>query len=140
MIIQQPQAFLSLWIVTLETNERVAIAEYLRQGKRVYEPYQLDVHDEQQLASLFGPSNTGEHKINDTITISEHEHKCTGEVIYVLPPGKASSSRKNSSRSYHSLQGKTHNSDLTSRYLVDCHDGFPHIVNQSQVLESPEES
>src|SRR5690348_15754635 len=30
----QPQAFLSLWIITLETNERISIVEFLRNGER----------------------------------------------------------------------------------------------------------
>src|SRR6266704_6027654 len=49
----QPQTFLSLWILTMETDERIAIAEYIRNGQRVYEQYELDVRDEQQLVKLF---------------------------------------------------------------------------------------
>ncbi|HEY4387379.1 MAG TPA: hypothetical protein VGN34_23235, partial [Ktedonobacteraceae bacterium] len=105
-VIQQPQEFLSLWIITIETDERVAIAEYIRHGERVYEHYQLNTHDEQQLASLFGPMHTGEYKVGDTITIAEHDRRCTGEIIYILPPGKAIASRKNSARGYHTIQGK----------------------------------
>ena len=41
----QPQEFLSLWIITLETDERIAIAEYIRNGQRVYEHYELDMDD-----------------------------------------------------------------------------------------------
>ena len=41
----QPQAFLSLWIITLETDERIAIAEYLRNGQRIYEHYEINRDD-----------------------------------------------------------------------------------------------
>ena len=37
----QPQVFLSLWIITLETDERVPITESIRQGQRVYETLHL---------------------------------------------------------------------------------------------------
>jgi len=37
----QPQPFLSLWIITLETNERIPVIESIRDGQRVYKPYQL---------------------------------------------------------------------------------------------------
>ena len=38
----------------MESDERIAIAEYIKDGRRVYEPYKLDVNDKQQLAKLFG--------------------------------------------------------------------------------------
>jgi len=47
----QPQAFLSLWIITLETDERIPIIESIRNGQRVYEHYQFD-GDDGQLAKL----------------------------------------------------------------------------------------
>src|SRR6266704_7220813 len=50
----QPQEFLSLWILTMETDERIAIAEYIRNGQRVYEHYEFDRDDGQYLAKLFG--------------------------------------------------------------------------------------
>src|SRR5713101_2875449 len=55
----QPQAFLSLWVITLETDERIPIIESIRNGQRVYEHYQFDRDDGQQLAKLFGPVNEG---------------------------------------------------------------------------------
>jgi hypothetical protein len=130
----RPQSFLSLWVITMETDERIAIAEYLKNGQRVYEHYELDSTDEKQLAALFGPMQTGEYQLGNTITIGERERQYTGEIIYILPPGKAIAGRKNSSRGYHTIAGKSYVNDVSSRYLVDCHDGFPHIVNQSQVV------
>ncbi len=130
----QPQAFMSLWIITMETDERIAIAEYLRNGQRVYEHYELDVNDEQQLAGLFGPAHTGEYQPGDTVTIEERERKCSGEIIYVLSPGKALMRRTSSARGYHTIAGKAYTNDVAARYLVNCHDGFPHIVSQSQII------
>jgi hypothetical protein len=130
----QPQAFLSLWIITLETDERVSIAEYLRDGQRTYEHYALDVNNKEQLKQLFGPAQTGEYQQGDTVTIEEREHKCTGEIIYVLSPGKALANRRSSSRGYHTIAGKSYTNDVSARYLVDCHDGFPHVVSQSQII------
>src|SRR5258708_8657582 len=51
----QPQAFLSLWVITLETDERIPIVESIRNGQRVYEHYRFDAADDQQLAKLFRP-------------------------------------------------------------------------------------
>lgn len=130
----QPQAFLSLWILTMETYERVAIAEYIRDGQRVYEPYELDVRDEQQLAQLFGPIHTGEHQRGETVTVEERERKCTGEIVYILPPVKALTNRKHAAKGEQSSSGKAYANDVLSRYLLDCHDGFPHVVNQSQII------
>src|SRR5579864_8561890 len=64
----QPQAFLSLWIITLETDERIPIIESIRNGQRVYEHYQFDGDDGEQLARLFGPVNEGQYHLGDTIT------------------------------------------------------------------------
>ena len=130
----QPQEFLSLWILTMETDERIAIAEYIRNGQRVYEHYEYDLNDGQQLAKLFGPVHKGEYQLGDTVTIEEHERKCTGEIIYIIPPGKALTSRKYPSRGYHTILGKAYTNDVSSRYIIDCNDGFPHVVNQSQVI------
>lgn len=135
----QPQKFSSLWIITLETRERVAIAEYIRNGQRVYEPYECNTDDEQYLAKLFGPVHIGEYHIGDTITVEEHEHRYTGEIIYILPPSKASAHRKYPSRGRHTILGKVYTNDLSSRYIVDCHDGFPHVVNQWQVISETSE-
>ncbi|HYU71467.1 MAG TPA: hypothetical protein VEL31_02200 [Ktedonobacteraceae bacterium] len=130
----RPQPFLSLWVLTMETDERIAIAEYLRNGQRIYEHYEFDRDDEEQLAALFGPLQPGEYRLGDIITIEEREQKHTGEIIYILPPGKALANRKNASRGYHTIAGKPYTNDVSSRYLVDCHDGFPHIISQSQVV------
>ena len=130
----QPQAFLSLWILTMETNERIAIAEYIKNGQRVYEHYEYNAEDGQQLTQLFGPLQTGEYSLGDRVTIEEHEQKCTGEIIYILPPGKVSTTRIHPSRGRHTILGKTYTNDTSSRYVVACNDGFPHIINQSQVV------
>jgi hypothetical protein len=131
----QPQAFLSLWIITLETDERIPIIESIRNGQRVYEHYQFDGDDGQQLARLFGPVNEGQYHLGDTITIRERERQYTGEIIYIIPPGKTFTSRKSISRGYHTVAGTAYTNDVVSRYLVDCKDGFPHIVHQSQVIQ-----
>jgi hypothetical protein len=130
----QPQAFLSFWIITLETDVRIPIIESIKNGQRVYEHYQFDGADRQQLARLFGPVNEGEYHLGDTVTIKEREHQYTGEIIYIIPPGKVFASRKSASRGYHTIAGTAYTNDVASRYLVDCNDGFPHIVHQSQVI------
>ncbi len=131
----QPQEFLSLWVLTMETtNERVAIAEYIRDGQRVYEHYVYNRNDKQQLATLFGPIQKGEYRQGDMVTIEEREQKYTGEIVYILPPGKVSTTRTHPSRGHHTILGKTFTNDVSARYVVACDDGFPHIVNQSQVV------
>jgi hypothetical protein len=137
--VAQPQEFLSLWIITLETDERVAVAEFIRNGQRVYEHYTFDRSNEHCLAKLFGPAYTGEYQLGDTVTIKEREHRHTGEIIYILPPGKASVQRKSSSRARHTISGKAYMNDDASRYIVDCNDGFPHVVNQWQVISEADE-
>jgi hypothetical protein len=127
----QPQAFLSLWIITLETDERIPIIESIRNGQRVYEHYQLDRDDGQQLAKLFGPANEGEYHLGDRVTIKERERQYTGEIIYIIPAGKVFTSRKYPSKG----SGTAYRDGATSRYIVDCNDGFPHIVYQSQVIQ-----
>jgi hypothetical protein len=131
----QPQAFLSLWVITLETGERIPIIEVIRNGRRVYEHYQFDRDDEQQLVKLFGPVNEGEYHLTEMITIREREHQYTGEIIYIIPPGKMLTNRKHASRGYHTIAGTAYTNDVVARYLVDCNDGFPHIVHQSQVVQ-----
>jgi hypothetical protein len=130
----QPQAFLSLWIVTLETDERISIVEFLRNGERVYAPFQFDSADEQQLAALFGPASDGEYRPGEVITIKEREHQYTGEIIYILPPNKMISNRKYAPRRYRTVSGRFYTNDIASRYIVDCRDGFPHIAYQSQIV------
>ena len=129
----QPQSFLSLWVLTMETDERIAIAEYLRNGRRVYELYTLERDDGQQLTTLFGPLQTGTYQLGNIVTIEERERKYTGEIIYILSPGKALISRKNAMRGYNHTSGKADTGDVSARYLVDCYDGFPHLVNHWQV-------
>ena len=132
----QPQAFLSLWVITLETDERIPIIESIKNGRRVYEPYRFDRDDEQQLAQLFGPLNEGEYHLGDMVTIKERERQYTGEVIYIIPPGKMLAGRKNASRGYHTTSGIAYTNEAVARYVVDCNDGFPHIVHQSQIIQS----
>ena len=127
----QPQTFLSLWIITLETDERIPIIEFIRNGQRVYEHYQLDRDNGQQLTSLFGPANEGEYHLGDRVTIKERERQYTGEIIYIIPAGKVFTSRKYPSRG----SGTAYRDDAPSRYIVDCNDGFPHIVYQSQIIQ-----
>ncbi len=127
----QPQAFLSLWVITLETDERIPIVEFIRNGQRVYEHYQLDRKDGQQLASLFGPVNEGEYHLGDRVTIKERERQYTGEIIYIIPAGKVFLGHRYTARG----SGTAYRNDTSSRYIVDCNDGFPHIVYQSQVIQ-----
>lgn len=137
----QPQAFSSLWIITLETDERIAVAEYIRDGQRVYEHYEIDTNDKNYLAKLFGPSHTtGEYQLGDIVTIEEHERTSTGEIVYILPPNEAFTHRMHPSRGRHTISGKVYPNNGSSRYIVDCHDGFPHIVNQWQVSVEQEGS
>lgn len=131
----QPQAFLSLWVITLETDERIPVTESIVDGQRVYAYYQFDRNDTQQLATLFGPMSKGEYALGEQITIQERDRQYTGEIIYIIPPGKAPVSRKYATRGFHTSPGAPSTSEIAARYIVDCHDGFPHIVNQSQVTK-----
>jgi hypothetical protein len=132
----QPQEFISLWIITLETDERIPIVESIENGQRVYKYYPFDGDDVQQLAKLFGPVNEGEHHIGDIVTIKEREREYTGEIIYIIPPGKMLTNRKYTSRGYRTTSETANtNNVVVSRYIVDCNDGFPHIVYQSQVIQ-----
>src|SRR6266480_6316432 len=131
----QPQAFLSLWIITLETDERIPIVESIKNGQRVYEYYPFD-GDDGQLTKLFGPVNEGEYHLGDIVTIKEREREYTGEIIYIIPPGKMLTNRKYAPRGYRTTSETANmNNVVVSRYIVDCNDGFPHIVYQSQVLQ-----
>lgn len=65
----QPQAFLSLWIITLETGERIPIAESLKNGQRAYERYPFDRTSRQQLTNLFGPVSKGAYYLGAAVTI-----------------------------------------------------------------------
>lgn len=130
----RPQAFLNLWIIILETDERIPIIESIKNGQRVYERYQYD-GDNEQLAGLFGPMNKGWYHPGDMVTIKEHERQYSGEIVYIIPPGKVSPGRKSASRGYHTVSGTAYTNDVAARYIVDCNDGFPHIVHQSQVIQ-----
>jgi len=129
----QPQAFLSLWIIILDTDERIPIIEVLSNGQRVYKPYRFDGDDAQQIAGLFGPVNEGQYHLGATVTIKERERHYTGEIIYIIPAGKMSPSRKYGVRGSHTMSGTVSTNDVVARYIVNCNDGFPHIVHQSQV-------
>jgi hypothetical protein len=129
----QPQPFLSLWIITLETDERIPIIETLRNGQRVYELYQFDRNDEDQFASLFGPASQGEFHLGERITIKEHDHQYTGEILYIIPPSKTLTGHKLASTGYHAMARKANMNGMVAKYIVDCNDGFPHIVHQWQV-------
>jgi hypothetical protein len=131
----RPQEFLNLWIIILETDERIPIIETIRNGQRVYEHYCFDAGDEQQLARLFGPVNEGEYRLGDTVTIKERERHYTGEIIYIIPSGKMFTGRKYPLRGYHTIAGTAYTNDVAARYIVDCNDGFPHIVYQSQIIQ-----
>ena len=130
-----PQAFLSLWVITLETDERIPIIESIRNGQRVYEHYQFQGDDSQLLAKLFGPMHEGEYALGDTVIIKERDRHYSGEIMYILPTGKMSTSRTYASRGYQTVSGTASTNDVVARYLVDCKDGFPHIVHQSQVIQ-----
>ena len=131
----QPQEFLSLWVVTLETDERIPIVEMIKNGQRVYEHYLLDGNDERQLATLFGPASVGEYHTGDAVTIKERDRQYVGKVIYTIPPGKVVVGRKHGSKGYHTISGVAYTNDMAARYVVDCNDGFPHVVHQSQVIQ-----
>jgi len=132
----QPQPFLSLWIITLETDERIPVVESISDGQRVYKLYQFDRNDEQQLATLFGPASQGAYQLGEKITMKERDHQYTGEIIYIIPPGKMLTSRKFISRGYHSSAGTASTNEVIAKYIVDCNDGFPHIVHHSQIIRS----
>jgi hypothetical protein len=130
----QPQEFLSLWIITLETDERVPIMENISEGQRVYELYPFDVTNQHQLASLFGKIYEGAYHLGDLVTIKEHARTYTGEIVYSIPPDKEAPSRRPVSKGYHTVAGTAYTNDVAAKYIVNCHDGFPHIVNQSQIV------
>jgi hypothetical protein len=130
----QPQPFLSFWVITLETHERIPIVEVIRGGQRIYEPYPFDRDDAEQTVSLFGPPSQGDHHPGETITIKEHDYHYTGEVLYVIPAGKAANSRKPGAGGSHTFTRTAPLNEVAAKYLVDCNDGFPHLVSSSQVI------
>lgn len=131
----QPQAFLSLWVITLETEERVPIIESIHDEHRVYELYLFNPANGEQLAKLFGPVFEGMYHLGDVVTIKEHARLYTGDVIYSIPPDKDLPSRKSIARGFHTIAGTSYTNDMAAKYLIDCHDGFPHMVKQSQIVQ-----
>lgn len=130
----QPQDFLSLWIITLETDERIPIVETISEGQRVYKLYPFDAANTCQLSTLFGKVYEGTYHLGDQVTIKEHARLYDGEVIYSIPPDKDPPNRRPTTRGYHTIAGTAYTNDKAAKYIVNCHDGFPHIVNQSQIV------
>ena len=131
----QPQAFLSLWIITLETGERIPIAESLKNGQRAYERYPFDRTSRQQLTNLFGPVSKGAYYLGAAVTIKEYDRHYNGEIIYIIPPRQPLPGRTHGSRRYRTAAGATYTNEIAARYIVDCQDGFPHIAHQSQIVQ-----
>lgn len=131
----QPQAFLSLWVVTLETDARIPLTESLSNGLRVYDHYLFDGENEQQLAQLFGPLQQGEYQRGEGVTFKERDRQYSGVVLCAISPGKVPASRKNAARGYQNPAALASPNEVVARYLVDCHDGFPHLVSRWQVLQ-----
>ena len=127
----QPQAFLSLWIVTLETDERIPIIESTRDGQRVYEHYTFDSADTKQLAQLFGTMQKGEYAFGDTITIKERDRQYSGKILYIVASHKILTNRKYAPKG---IAGAASTNAVASQYIVDCGDGFPHIAHQTQII------
>ena len=131
----RPQAFLSLWVVTLETDARIPLTESLSNGLRVYDHYLFDGENEQQLAQLFGPLQQGQYQPGEGVTFKERDRQYSGVVLCAIPPGKVPAGRKNAARGYQNPAGIASPNEVVARYLVDCHDGFPHLVSRWQVLQ-----
>lgn len=90
----QPQAFLSLWIITFETGERVPTVEFLSDGQRTFALFPFDGARGRHLALLFGPAIQGEHHPGKIITIKERAQQYTGEIMYVIAHGTMPSPRR----------------------------------------------
>ena len=65
---------------------------------------------------LAGPKGHGEYQPGDFITFDEQGRTLTGEVLWVAAP--------------HNTVSGAH---VPTSYHVDCDDGWPHIVYQSQI-------
>jgi hypothetical protein len=131
----QPQAFLRLWIITFETDERIPVIEFLSNGQRTFAPFPFDGARGQHLAMLFGPAIQGEYRPGEMITIKERGQHYTGEIMYVIAHGTMSSTRRQMTRGYRTGSGAAALNDEEPRYIVDCRDGFPHIAYQSQIVK-----
>ena len=127
----QPQAFLQLWIITFETEERIPVIEFLSDEQRTFAPFSFDGAQGRQLALLFGPAIQGEHRPGEMITIKERGRHYTGEIMYIIAHGTMPSPRRQTTRRYHTASPN----DEEPRYIVDCRDGFPHIAYQSQIVK-----
>lgn len=132
--ILQPQTFLSLWIITFETNERVPVIEFLSDGQRTFAPFPFDGARGRHLAQLFGPAIQGEHHPGEIITIKERGQQYTGEIMYVIAHGTMPSTRRQATQRYRAASGPASPHEEEPRYIVDCRDGFPHIAYQSQIV------
>lgn len=130
----QPQAFLSLWIITFETGERVPTMEFLSDGQRTFALFPFDGARGRHLALLFGPAIQGEHHPGEIITIKERGQQYTGEIMYVVAHGTMPSPRRQATRGFRTASGTASPDNEEPRYLVDCRDGFPHIAYQSQIV------
>lgn len=129
----QPQVFLSLWVITLETDERIPIIESMSNGQRNYEPYLFDAENGQQLSTLFGAVFHGAYDLGEVVTIKEHTRLYTGVIIYSISSNKEYPNRKVLPRG--PLAAETAAPTYkAATYIVHCHDGFPHIVEQSQII------
>lgn len=127
-----PQTFLSLWIITLETDERIPIIESIKDGQRVYEHFAFDSTDTKQLAQLFGAMQKGEYAFGDTITIKERDRQYSGKIMYTISSNRTLTNRKYGSRG---PAGTISTNTVTSQYIVNCGDGFPHIAHQAQIIQ-----
>lgn len=130
----QPQTFLSLWIITLETDERIPIIESIRDGQRVYEHYAFDSTDTKQLAQLFGAMQKGEYAFGDTITVKERARQYSGKIMYIVSTHRMPSNRKYAARGLAGA-GTSSTDNAASQYIVNCGDGFPHIAHQAQIVQ-----
>jgi hypothetical protein len=72
--------------------------------------------EQQNWEYIAGPVGRGEYSVGNTIRFEEDGRELTGEVLHVAAPGQT-------------VTGK----HTPTSYYVDCGDGFPHVVYQSQI-------
>jgi hypothetical protein len=72
--------------------------------------------EQQNWEYIAGPAGRGEYSAGDTITFDEFGRTLTGEIIHCAAPDQT-------------VSGK----HTPTSYYVDCGDGFPHVVYQSQI-------